>query len=204
MWFSQFRQSAVARRRSWQRARCRPTSARLVVEALEDRAVPAQLTPVLAPDLVPGLFANSEPGVHGHDHAADGNVAQHSAPWKLRGEGEIMGINPDGSLAMAWTGNSTLLGRFTATGVLAVAANGIDFSVSGTYTAANGDQIHFTSQGAFEHPLGTVDVNSGTGTAIITGGTGRFANATGNVLFSGILNADGTFKVQHDFGHLNW
>jgi hypothetical protein len=105
---------------------------------------------------------------------------------------------------MAWTGTATHLGRYSATGTLALAENGIDFTITGTYTAANGDQLSFTSEGQFENPLGSVDANPGTGSAVITGGTGRFANVTGFAVFSGVINLDGTFTVQHDDGGVSF
>jgi hypothetical protein len=166
-------------------------SARLRVEALEERAVPAAAT---APDLGPALVS---PTAQEHD-------TQHLVPFKLKGAGAVVGVNADGSLQMAWTGTATHLGRYSATGVMVLAGNGIDFTINGTYTAANGDLLHFTSAGQLANPLGSVDANPGTGSAVITGGTGRFANVTGFAEFSGVINLDGTFQVKHDAGGLSF
>jgi hypothetical protein len=167
---------------------------RLTVEALEERAVPAALTAAPVADLGAALVS----------HGAQDHGAQPLAPFKLKGEGAVVGVNPDGSLAMAWTGTATHLGRYSATGVMVLADNGIDFTITGTYTAANGDLLHFTSAGQLANPLGSVDANPGTGSAVITGGTGRFANVTGFAEFSGVINLDGTFQVRHDDGGLSF
>jgi hypothetical protein len=74
------------------------------------------------------------------------------------------------------TGNATHLGRFTVTANWTVSpAGGID--TSSTWTAANGDEFHtsFTRSGVPSPPTITF-----TETHTITGGTGRFADASGS------------------------
>jgi hypothetical protein len=77
------------------------------------------------------------------------------------------------------TGNSTHLGKFTQEGDLHFTGAPDDFGVvpgSGdvTFTAANGDELRFHYDGTLDSMTGI-----GAGTLTFTGGTGRFANATG-------------------------
>src|SRR5262245_29100915 len=153
----------------------RPSRPRLGLEALEDRAVPAALVPVglLDPDVLFG--------------AAKVNNGHHNGtPWELRGQGQIDVV--DGVYKPNWSGTSTLIGKYTASGILVVAENGQDFSGSGTYTAANGDTIEFSYTGRFEKPLGSEGDNPFSGEATFSGGTGRFANPDGEVTYEGVLN----------------
>jgi hypothetical protein len=83
---------------------------------------------------------------------------------------------PDGTLEYSGTGHATYLGLFTAE--VSVFPNGDGtFSLTGFFTAANGDQIFFIGEGEF------TSSTSAMGTATITGGTGRFAGATGGADF---------------------
>lgn len=66
----------------------------------------------------------------------------------------------------------------------------------GTFTAANGDQLTFSFNDAFVLLTTNAQGNYPTGfTATITGGTGRFADATGELIFVGEVLPQGT-----DFG----
>ena len=83
-------------------------------------------------------------------------------------------------------GNATQLGRFTYTAQITVnTATGMG---SGTFvfTAANGDTVYGTvsGQAAFTPP----NVLNITETATITGGTGRFAGATGSFAVTRLKN----------------
>ena len=73
------------------------------------------------------------------------------------------------------TGNATHLGLFTVRASWTVTMAGA-IETSSTWTAANGDKFStsFTRQGRFVPPTATF-----TETHTITGGTGRFANASG-------------------------
>jgi hypothetical protein len=66
-------------------------------------------------------------------------------------------------------------------------------SGTGTFTVADGD----TAEMNFE---GDVDTTTGklTGTFIITGGSGRFAGATGQGVFNGVEDAQGSFSATFD------
>ena len=93
----------------------------------------------------------------------------------LDGNGNVVGAEPTGS------GNATHLGTFTNTGKVTFtpdASNPTSLHPSGegVFTAANGDKLNFIITG------GALDVTTGIGTGDFefTGGTGRFANATGH------------------------
>ncbi len=73
--------SLFAPRRSAPASR-KPASVRLRVEALEDRSVPAVLTPTVAPDLGPALVAD----------LAQETVSQPLTPVKLQGQGGTGGV----------------------------------------------------------------------------------------------------------------
>jgi hypothetical protein len=83
--------------------------------------------------------------------------------------------------------------RITAT----LTATGPVITSSTTYTAANGDQLFTTFSGT-----GTLPVNgivSYSGTETVTGGTGRFAGATGSFLRAGtvtIATSTGQFETS--------
>jgi hypothetical protein len=85
------------------------------------------------------------------------------------------------------TGNATQLGRYTTEQSHCAAPPSLAFTDGEfTFTAANGDQIRGIYFGEFvplDPPLFTVD-----GHFTVTGGTGRFAGATGGGDASGVQN----------------
>ena len=100
------------------------------------------------------------------------------------------------------TGNATHLGRFTVTADWTIGpAGGIGTS---TWTAANGDELHtsFTRSGVPAPPTITF-----TEIHTITGGTGRFANASGtftvvqtrglSMPYNNSATFDGTINLGH-------
>ena len=96
------------------------------------------------------------------------------------GNGNVVGADPTGS------GNATHLGTFTNTGHVdftpdATNPNILHPSGGGVFTAANGDKLNFVIVN------GALDLTTGIGTGDFdfTGGTGRFANATGRT--SGVI-----------------
>jgi hypothetical protein len=102
-------------------------------------------------------------------------------PFKGRLEGTATitpGTPPFLSVSLEGTGNATHLGRFTV-GIPHV-VNATNRTSTGTYefTAANGDTLTagFTGQATLTSP-GVLSIVE---TATITGGTGRFADATGS------------------------
>ena len=97
---------------------------------------------------------------------------------RLEGVATITPLPPFLSVSIEGTGNATHLGRFTVENTHVV--NTTDRTATGTYnfTAANGDTLtaDFTGQADPATPgvLSIVEI------ATITGGTGRFAGATGS------------------------
>jgi hypothetical protein len=94
--------------------------------------------------------------------------------------GNVVGANPTGS------GNATHLGMFTNTGHVDFTPDAANPTVlhpsgGGVFTAANGDKLTFVIV------TGALDLTTGIGTGefAFTGGTGRFANATGHT--SGVI-----------------
>lgn len=98
----------------------------------------------------------------------------------LDGNGNLVGAEPTGS------GNATHLGMFTNTGKVmfmpdASNPNIVHPNGGGVFTAANGDKLNFIIiSGALDLTTGI-----GIGDFEFTGGTGRFANATGRT--SGVV-----------------
>ena len=101
------------------------------------------------------------------------------------------------------TGNATHLGRFTVRASWTVTMAGA-IETSSTWTAANGDELftRFTRQGVFVPPTATF-----TETHTITGGTGRFATASGSFTvvqtrglsmpYNNSATIDGTINLGH-------
>jgi hypothetical protein len=100
------------------------------------------------------------------------------------------------------TGNATHLGQFTVTAEWTLGPTG--GSGTSTWTAANGDEFstRFTRNGVFVPPTATF-----TETHTITGGTGRFANASGtftvvqtrglSMPYNNSATIDGTINLGH-------
>ena len=103
-------------------------------------------------------------------------------PFKGRWEGALTARTvtpPFLNISFEGTGNATHLGRFTVE--IRLALNTTNRFLTGTYefTAANGDTL--TADFAGESPLTLPGVPQlSVETATITGGTGRFASASGN------------------------
>jgi hypothetical protein len=98
----------------------------------------------------------------------------------LDSNGNVIGAEPSGS------GNATHLGVFTNTGKVSFTPDASNPNIlhpsgGGVFTAANGDKLNFVIiSGALDLTTGI-----GTGDFEFTGGTGRFANATGHT--SGVI-----------------
>ena len=110
-------------------------------------------------------------------------------PFKGRLEGTATitpGTPPFLSVSIEGTGNATHLGRFTVE--IPHVVNATNRTSTGTYefTAANGDTLTagFTGQATLTAP-GLLSVIE---TASITGGTGRFADATGSFTVKRLFN----------------
>ena len=113
-----------------------------------------------------------------------GLLAQgHEVPFKGRWEGAVTARmpRPPGFLSISFegTGNATHLGRFTVE--IRIVLNTTNRTLTGTYefTAANGDTLTAAFTG--QSPLMPPGVpQTSVETATITGGTGRFASASGS------------------------
>jgi len=110
-------------------------------------------------------------------------------PFKGRLEGTATitpGTPPFLSVSIEGTGNATHLGRFTVE--IPHVVNTTNRTSTGTYefTAANGDTLTagFTGQATLTAP-GVLSIVE---TATITGGTGRFADATGSFSVERVFN----------------
>lgn len=96
------------------------------------------------------------------------------------GNGNVIGAEPTGS------GNATHLGTFTNTGKVSFTPDASNPNIlhpsgGGVFTAADGDKLNFVIiNGALDLTTGI-----GTGDFAFSGGTGRFANATGHT--SGVI-----------------
>lgn len=87
---------------------------------------------------------------------------------------------------LSGAGEATYLGRFTLISEFTVIPPPLSTaSGTATWTAANGDQIFTTSVG---HAVITFPVASITETHTTTGGTGRFAEASGSLVVDRSLN----------------
>lgn len=102
------------------------------------------------------------------------------------------------SLLTEGTGNATHLGRFTVE--IAHVVNTSARTVTGSYefTAANGDTLAADVTGKFGPTLENPRVLLSEENATITGGTGRFAGATGSFTVERFLNLD-TFLTTVSF-----
>jgi hypothetical protein len=108
-------------------------------------------------------------------------AADEKRPFKGRAEGVVTGVDPtqDGLvLTVSATGRATHLGKFTRDETVLLA----DGTLEGTlvFIAANGDELHADVEGGF------ISATTAVGTYTFTGGTGRFANASGSAGFVGV------------------
>ena len=113
-------------------------------------------------------------------------------PFKASGIVTYQQFNTDYSGTMAVVGNATHLGKFVSKADWVLNPDYSTLYVWASFTAANGDTLQA------EFPAW--DVTGASGVATITGGTGRFADASGSYVatFSGanqeIFTAEGTIS----------
>ena len=98
---------------------------------------------------------------------------------------------PSLDVAIEGTGNATHLGRFTETGHFLVNLVTLHGTGSEVFTAANGDTVNATGEGQAT-PTATPGVLSIEEHMTITGGTGRFAGATGSFTRQRVVDATGS------------
>jgi hypothetical protein len=137
--------------------------------------------------------------------------ASQNLPFRLGDEGTITFTSPS-TATTSGRGHATHLGRIRSEGNLAIVAevtcpdNEVGFSaeMQDTFTAANGD-ILTTAITMQLCPIAP-GIYHGVGTYVVTGGTGRFANATGSGVFDGTGNfntgtiicaLNGTISIHH-------
>ena len=103
------------------------------------------------------------------------------------------------------TGNATHLGRFTLRGPHRVNLATIPVTAIGTFefTAADGDTLRasFTGLGT---PTGTPGIFSIVETATVTGGTGRFAGATGSFIIERLVDLINLTTTGSFEGRIAW
>ena len=137
--------------------------------------------------------------------------ASKNLPFRLGDEGTITFTSPS-TATTAGTGNATHLGRITSDGNLTIVGqvscngNEVGFAaeMQDTFTAANGDKV-MTAITMQLCPIAP-GIYHGIGTYVVTGGTGRFARATGSGVFDGTGNFNigtiicalsGTISINH-------
>ena len=118
--------------------------------------------------------------------------ASQNLPFRLGDEGTIT-FTGQSTATTAGTGNATHLGRIASDGSLTIVGeascgNEVGFAVEmqDTFTAANGDRL-MTAITMQLCPIAP-RIYHGVGTYVVTGGTGRFARATGSGVFDGTGN----------------
>jgi hypothetical protein len=115
-------------------------------------------------------------------------------PFHLNGAGTVI----EGNIQA--TGRATHLGLWTEAGTLTFTPdpndpNRVLASGSATFTAANGDELN----GVITEASLDLTTGIGNGVFIFTGGTGRFAEASGSVNFTVLQNlVTGAFEITGD------
>ena len=131
------------------------------IEALEERLALSVGTPILP-------FAL-------HSPAAIGKTQ--TVPFKGYTDYTRDGTNADGFPIFVGKGISTIVGRFTSTATVNTSHNPEYYSADVVLKAPNGDEIYVHADQIFYDPFPF----KAHGIATITGGTGRFAHASGQV-----------------------
>jgi hypothetical protein len=127
--------------------------------------------------------------------AAQPAWAGNQVPFKGRAEGAIASAVPGPTgvvITVLATGNATQLGQFSREETVLLDPGTGTITGHIVFTAANGDQLRCIFAGGFTSPT------TAAGTYTFTGGTGRFAHASGAAAFTA-STADGTnFSVQFE------
>ena len=118
--------------------------------------------------------------------------ASENLPFRLGDEGTIT-FTSQSTATTAGTGNAIQLGSIMSDGSLTIVGQtscngGVGFLVEmqDTFTAATGDEVTTTITMQL-CPIAP-GIYHGVGTYVVTGGTGRFASATGSGVFDGTGN----------------
>lgn len=129
-------------------------------------------------------------------------AAEPATPTPLKGTADgtiaVISAGPEGvSISGSAAGHATHLGLFTREELLLLNPVAGSFTGEMVFTAANGDQLWCTFAGNF------ISETDATGVYTITGGTGRFEQASGEATFSASLPDGVHFTVQFE-GNLDW
>jgi hypothetical protein len=113
-------------------------------------------------------------------------------------------IVPDASCPSGFSGTLTGSGTATHLGAVTISAPHCAMPTRGgsvaisrgvlTFTAANGDLLTADFMGTISPLPGNLEANTFVGNFLITGGTGRFANAEGDGLLSGTFSGNLTTR----------
>jgi hypothetical protein len=134
------------------------------------------------------------PSVAASAGAINAALSAEVVPFKGRLEGAFTVTfdtppSPFFTVLLEATGNASLLGRFTMEAPHRVNAGTGGAIGTFVFTAANGDMLTADFTGA-SGPTATPGVYAIVETATITGGTGRFAGATGGFVVERLVNLD--------------
>ena len=108
------------------------------------------------------------------------------------GSGQITGMAPGPtgvSITATGIGTATQLGKFTRTESLLLNPNTGTFTGTITFIAADESELYCSVAGGFTGP------NTAAGSYTITGGTGRFADASGEAHFA-VVQDEATFTFD--------
>ncbi len=117
------------------------------------------------------------------------------ARFKGSAEAEIISVVPGPTgvfMTAVAEGNATHLGKFTREEHILLNPETGAFTGDVTFTAADGSQLTATINGQF------TSAATALGGYTFTGGTGRFADTTGNAYFSAVLSDAVHFAVEFD------
>ena len=120
-------------------------------------------------------------GVLGH------GAVKASVPFKGTLDVSITGAGA--SITTAGSGNASHMGTVATAEELFINPDG-SFTGTITFTAANGDQVACTLSGQF------VSATAAAGEYVISGGTGRFSDASGGASFNVSMTSASTFRVN--------
>jgi len=121
-------------------------------------------------------------------------LAGDEVPFKGLANVVITGVEPVGDdlhLTVDGTGQATHLGQFTRHEEVVLHADG---TVEGSivFFAANDDRLFVSVAGGF------TSANTTAGTYTITGGTGRFTDATGSASWAGVTSDGSHFAITFE------
>ncbi len=131
-------------------------------------------------------------------------------PWhaEIAGNIQITGVGPNGPTSAVYggQGRATVLGATRMDGLITVVGpadceGGFLATHEDTLTASNGDQLYVTISDTSCPRSGSPGTFDCTGSYTVTGGTGRFSNATGSGDWSGSVTfgptGSGTFNTSY-------